>query len=66
MTKPDIFTVQARIRRFSIKKKLAHLAELLEGEGRTFRRSEIEALAKKIRTDALNKYNEFKNKQGAA
>lgn len=58
MTKPDIFTVQARIRPFSREKKLAHLANLIKVEKkRSFRRAELEALAKRIRFDALVDWN---------
>lgn len=60
MNKPDIFTVQDRIRRLSPEKKLAHIAALIKAEGpRTSRRAELEALAKRIRYKATRNYADY-------
>lgn len=64
MTKPDIFTVQKRIRCLSPEHKLAFLSSLIKAEGpRTFRRAELVALAKKIRTDATKAYVNYARRQ---
>jgi hypothetical protein len=57
MSKPDIFTVQKRIRCLSPEHKLAFLSSLIKAEGpRTSRRAQLEVLAKKIRTEATRAY----------